>query len=379
MNRKCFKIKSKRILIKDRIVSGTICIKNNIIDSICEKYNQDVDYDLKDMLITPGFIDMHSDAIEKEIEPRTGVFFPLEGSIIDLDRKIKILGITTVFHAIAFETEIPGKIRSHEFSKNIIKKIKELHYGLDVNNLIHLRYDVSTYESIEIVKSLIEDGDVDLISIMDHSPGQGQFKSIEAWNHYFSSRYKLELDELELLKNKKMNKSVEHILKVIDLAKRHNLKVASHDDDTLEKLDFIYKAGITISEFPVSLEVAREAKKRNIAIGMGAPNVVRNKSQSGNIAARELIDMGLCDYLCSDYHPSSLLKAVYLLHKDMNMDLEQAFSFITYNPARILGLNDRGVIAQGKKADLVAIKDNDYPPEVVMTICNGKIVYSKDI
>jgi alpha-D-ribose 1-methylphosphonate 5-triphosphate diphosphatase len=370
-------IKSKKVLIDNEFKPASLTIQNGKIKEILPFDDLLYAENLENALILPGFIDLHSDAIEKEIEPRPGAIFPIEDAIIDLDKKLSIFGITTMFHAIAFETVLPGKIRGQHISENIIKSIKKLDRYLSVNNLIHLRYDISAEETFDIVKNLIEDGYVDLFSVMDHSPGQGQFKTFEKWKKYYSGAYNLDSADLEKLKDKKLRKNRDKMLQLIEVAKKNNIKIASHDDDSVEKIEFIKKYGFAISEFPLSVEVAKKAKESGIMVGMGAPNVVRNGSQCGNISARELIKRKLCDYLCSDYHPNSMLKAVYSIKRDLGYSLEKAFSFITSNPANASGLKQCGRLVKGATGDIVVVDDSRDYPEVIMTICKGKIIYSK--
>ncbi len=370
-------LRSTRVMIENEIRKADITIKNGKISKILEYKTLPYCKNMANALILPGFIDLHSDAIEKEIEPRPGAIFPIEEAILDLDKKLSIAGITTMFHAVAFETVVGGKIRSAEISEKIVRAVKSLKEKLSTNNMVHLRYDIAATESFNTVKNLIEEGYVDLFSLMDHSPGQGQFKSFDKWKKYYSGAYNLDENELKKLKEKKLQKNEDNIVELIKTAKAHQIKIASHDDDTVEKVDIIKKYGITISEFPLSVEVAEKAKEYGIMTGMGAPNVVRNGSQCGNISAKELIKRGLCDYLCSDYHPNSMLKAVYTINRDLGIPIEEAFQIITSNPSKAAGLSEYGEIKEGKKGDIVAVHDSNIYPEIILTICNGKIVYSK--
>lgn len=149
----------------------------------------------------------------------------------------------------------------------------------------------------------------------------------------------------------------------------------SHDDNSREKIDMVAEMGIRVSEFPLDIEVATYAKEKNIATGMGAPNIVRGKSQSGNVSARDLVKNEVCDFLCSDYHPSSMLQAPYVMQDALNIPLEHGFAMITSNPAALAGLDDRGDIHAGKLADIIAIDDR-YVPKVMLTLKNGVAIYN---
>jgi alpha-D-ribose 1-methylphosphonate 5-triphosphate diphosphatase len=151
--------------------------------------------------------------------------------------------------------------------------------------------------------------------------------------------------------------------------------MASHDDDCTDKVDLMKGLGVNIVEFPLSGDVADYARQCGMAVGMGAPNVVRGRSQSGNIAARPLVEQGLCDFLCADYHPSSLLQSAYVLHREQRLALGDALALISSRPAAIAGLNDRGRIESGTLADLIVIEEGPVV-RVVLTIKSGNPVYS---
>ena len=165
------------------------------------------------------------------------------------------------------------------------------------------------------------------------------------------------------------------INELISFVREKNITLLSHDDDCVEKLDSLLKLGVKISEFPLSLEVAKYAVDKGIATGMGAPNIVRGGSQSGNIAAIDLVKEGVCKYLCSDYHPTSMLQAIYRMEKDANLDLAKGFSMITSTPAKYANLEDRGEIKEGKKADIIVIDDSNIP-KVILTIKDGESIYN---
>lgn len=369
-------IRSKRVLVKEEIRPVDILIADGVIVEIAPYNSFPNALDFGDKIVLPGMIDLHSDAIEKEIEPRPGVIFPIKQALFDLERKLSVFGITTIFHAISFETEIPGKIRSADQAEQIVKAIREYKSQEIINNLVHLRYDIAS-NSFEIVKDLIREGWVDLISIMEHAPAKGQFHTLEKWQKYYAKEYNLTCNELELLKNKKEATNYEKVIELITIAKECGIPVASHDDDSIEKIDFMSSKGVLLTEFPLSLEVARWAKKKSMYVGMGAPNVVRNKSQCGNVSARVLIKNRVCDYLCSDYHPSSMLKAVYMLYKKLGLPLFNAVELVTKKPAKAVKLTNIGVIDKNKSADIIVVNDKNEYPDILMTLCRGKIIYER--
>lgn len=368
-------IRSKNVLINEEFVSADIVIKGEFIKRIDEYGKNEVAIDLGDKKVVAGIVDLHSDALEKEIEPRPGATFPIKLAVAELDKKLSIAGITTMFHAIGFEENVMKK-RSISFAKGQIEEIYEANKKhLRVDNLIHARFELSATSSVEPIKELINSGKIQLLSLMDHSIGQGQFKTLEKFKTYYGSHHGLNEEEiLEAIKIK-ANKNEEKINDLIDYAKKHNMTMLSHDDDSIQKLQGLLDIGVKISEFPLDLEVAKFAVEKGIATGMGAPNIVRGGSQSGNISAMTLVKEGVCKYLCSDYHPTSMLQAVYKMKEDANLPLEKGFSMITSIPAAYANLDDRGTICEGKRADIIVIDDTNIP-KVVLTIKDGESIYN---
>jgi alpha-D-ribose 1-methylphosphonate 5-triphosphate diphosphatase len=368
-------LRSKNVLIDEKFVPADVVIKGEMIKSVDEYHSHEVAVDLGELKIAPGIVDLHSDALEKEIEPRHGATFPVELAVTELDKKLSMAGVTTMFHAIGFEENLKKK-RSIEGAKEQIKAIYEAnkkHLGVD--NFIHARFELSATQAVDAIKDLIDQGFVNLLSLMDHSPGQGQFKTLESFKNYYANYYNLNEEEINEVVEKKQNRDEDKINELIMYAKAHDLTLLSHDDDCVEKLDGLLDLGVQISEFPLSLDVAKYAVEKGIATGMGAPNIVRGGSQSGNIAAIELVKEEVCQYLCSDYHPTSMLQAIYRMKEDANLSLEKGFKMVTSTPAKYANLHDRGEIATGKRADIIVIDDKNIA-KVVLTIKDGKSIYN---
>ncbi len=370
-------IRSTNVLIDGKFQSADVVIQGAIITAVTPYRSVDVAIDLGDRRIVPGFVDLHGDAIEKELEPRPGARFPTSMAVVELDKKLSMAGVTTMYHAIGFNDEELSKGRGTEQSRDLIEEIYEAnkkHLGVD--NLVHARFEITSETSLPTIKKLIEEKKVDMLSIMDHSPGQGQFKTLESWKKYHLSAYDFDEENVEEYLAKKTSKDKVGIVEdLVDFGLKNNIPVLSHDDDCEEKLNTLKSLGVTFAEFPLSVEVAKKAKQMNISTGMGAPNVVRGGSQSGNIAAKELVKEGVCDYLCSDYHPASLLMSPYRLKEDVSLPLEEGFAMISSTPAKLAGLDDRGEIAEGKKADIIIIDESHFP-KVVLTFKDGEVVYN---
>jgi len=370
-------IRSNNVLINGKFQGADVVIQGDKITAV-EPYNSiDIAIDLGDRRVVPGFVDLHGDAIEKELEPRPGAKFPTKMAVIELDKKLSMAGVTTMYHAIGFNDEELSKGRGTEQSRELIEEIYEANSShLGVDNLVHARFEITSESSLETIKKLITNKKVDMLSIMDHSPGQGQFKTLEAWKKYHLSAYSIDDEDVSEYLEKKLSKDKVGIVEdLVAFGLQHNIPVLSHDDDCEDKLNTLKQLGVTFSEFPLSVEVAKKAKQMNISTGMGAPNVVRGGSQSGNIAARELVKVGVCDYLCSDYHPASLLMSPYRLKEDVNLSLEEGFAMISSTPAKLANLQDRGEIKKGNLADIVVIDESHFP-KVVLTFKDGEIVYN---
>lgn len=368
-------LRSRNILIDEEFIPADVVIKGEFIQRIDDYGKNEVAIDLADLKIAPGIVDLHSDAIEKEIEPRPNATFPVSLAVAELDKKLSMAGVTTMFHAIGFE-ENPKKKRSIDLAIAQIEEINkanEKHLGVD--NYVHARFELSADEAVEPIKNVISKGMVKLVSLMDHSPGQGQFKSLDSFKTYYGKYYNLDDDEIQKVIDKKTNKNEEKINDLINFTKEHNLTLLSHDDDCIEKLDGLLDLGVQISEFPLDMDVAKYAVEKGIATGMGAPNIVRGGSQSGNIAAIELVREGVCKYLCSDYHPTSMLQAVYKMKDDANLDIAKGFSMVTSTPAKYANLADRGEIKEGKRADIIVV-DDSHIPKVVLTMKDGESIYN---
>ena len=374
-----FVLRSERVLTGGVIVPADVVIEHDYIVEIAPYGSKDTVHNLGHRLLVPGFVDLHSDAIEKEIEPRPGASFPIRHALVDLDKKLAMSGITTMFHAIAFNDESLVGQRGTETAANTISEVFRSNANqLTVDNLVHARYEITSFTSLPVLTTLLEQGNISLLSLMDHSPGQGQFKSMESWKQYHIPVYDMDEGDVDAFVCDKLGKRDEclvHLEQLTSCAKKLGIQIASHDDDTVEKINLMHDLGVTIAEFPLNTQSARYAREKNMPTGMGAPNVVRGKSQSGNISARNLVEQGLCDFLCSDYHPCSMLQAVYAMHREMGVELAKAYSYISTTPASIAGLGDRGKIEPDHLADILVVEDGDVP-KVVMTIKSGTPIYS---
>lgn len=329
--------------------------------------------------IMPGFIDLHSDAIEKEIEPRPKAYFPLEIAFRELEKKTVGQGITTMFHSFSFADAEFGIRNDQEAARAIKCIVRAVKENFLIRNKIHLRYEITNINGLATVRGLLKDGLVDLLSVMDHIPGQGQFKTLESYQNYLQKTYHLHLsdaDKILSLKEQARQQGEENIKTLLSETGALGIPSASHDDDDPARVNYYHNLGVTISDFPVSFEAAREAHFLNNYVCVGAPNVVRGSSQKNNLRARDAIAAKIADILCSDYYPPSILHAVFLLNEEL-MTLPEAVSMVTINPARAVGLdNELGSLEQGKLGDIIVVQYRDRLPVVTHTIINGRLTFS---
>jgi len=368
-----------RIVLEDSIIeNGSVLIGNGEIISINPtSVVADNVIDLQRKTLMPGMIDLHCDALEKEVEPRSNVHFPLDFACAQADKRNAAAGITTVYHALSFAHEELG-VRNSDFAADIARAVHDWQPHALVDNRVHCRYEITDETGAPVLKKLIEDNAMHLLSMMDHTPGQGQFKDMAAYRDYLTQNYKKTADEVNIILERKIEAASGAFMRMEELAfAAHNagISVASHDDDSIERVETMSKIGADISEFPITLEAAQSAKKAGMFTIFGAPNILRGKSQSGSMKAIEAIHEGVADCLCADYSPASLIVAIFKIPELSELDLPGAVRLVTSNPAKAARLDDRGEISIGKRADLIVIDTPAGLPQVSQVWSNGVSIY----
>ncbi len=357
-----------------KVEAGTISkIKEGAIKSGGRRIDAEGRY------VIPGFIDLHSDAIEKEIEPRPNTFFPKDVAIFELDKKLAACGVTTIFHALSFAEGEIG-VRSNAMATDIIKEVGRLAPKLGVKTRIHARFEITDTGAVPYLEGLLNGGQIHLLSFMDHTPGQGQYKDVASFKNYFGRVYKKSDEELDRMIDRKLTakkhtrSSVQH---VIDVCASLGIPMASHDDDTPERIRWLREKRIGISEFPVNREALKTAREMDIFTCLGAPNVLRGNSQVGNLSARDALSEGYGDIICSDYSPMTILHALFAIVNTGILPLHEAVNLVSLNPASAVGANGRtGSLEEGKEADLAIVDVADGIPRIFRTYVSGKEVFS---
>lgn len=377
-------ITNGKIILEDGIVEGydVLIEKDKIYDIVPSDETDNIFeissfVDAKGGYISPGFIDIHADYIEHMSAPRPTCLMDFNMALKESERELLTHGISTMFHSLSLlkhDIEARKPIRNPENVKKFVEMIHE-HHGEKhlIRHRFHLRYEIDNIDQYDLVKEYIKDKKVQLLSFMDHTPGQGQYRDMEKYRQILKGYDdKITDDEIDArVKDRQANQKVsfEDLSKLAKLAIAAEIPIASHDDDSEEKLDIVRELGVSISEFPVELEVARAAKQKGMFTVAGAPNVLLGGSHSGNLAAHEAINEGLIDVLSSDYYPAALLHSAFKLHRDFGMPLHETINLISLGPAKAVKYDDiLGSIKKGKLADILIIEliEDDFP---VITSC----------
>ena len=349
-----------RVVLADDEIDGTVVTQGDAIIAVSEGRSQlPSAIDCEGDFLIPGLIELHTDNLERHVMPRPATFWPCDAAVLGHDREIAAAGITTVFNALGV-----GEVHSRSARVQLLGEMSdaiEEHMSegaLKADHFFHWRCEVSYSGMLELLEPLMDYKRLRLLSVMDHTPGQRQFTDIQRYKDYYSGRFGMSEDELSDFIARRREDQRKHSARnraaVVALAKHRGLALASHDDATAEHVAEAVHEGMAIAEFPTTMEAAAQSHAGGLSVLMGAPNIVRGMSHSGNVSARELGQHGVLDILSSDYVPGSLLHGALLLAQSVeNISVPRAIAAATRNPARAVGLDDRGEIAIGLRADLV--------------------------
>jgi alpha-D-ribose 1-methylphosphonate 5-triphosphate diphosphatase len=311
--------------------------------------------DLGDADLLPGLVDLHSDCWHHRANPRPTTRFALDDSFIMLDVEVVSWGITTHFVCVALQDDATTG-RTVKQAMQSARIVDKLGGQLRADHRVHLRVE-ATSERVDVAADLAGLTCVSLLSYMDHTPGQGQFRREADWRAYYASMGESNLDAMLAHRQARRPFIDEVRVELARICHRHGIPLASHDDDTIAAVDRARQLGVRICEFPVTAQAAAAATEQGLLTVMGAPNALLGTSHlTGNLSARSALGAGYLGALASDYHLPSLLNAVYALAADGVCDLTTAVALVTSGPAWGAGMDDRGVLAPGRRADLVAVR-----------------------
>lgn len=364
------------VVTEDDRFRGYVVVEDGLIREVGHGAPPEAGIDLHGDFLLPGLIEIHTDNLEAHFVPRPKVQWHVDSAVQAYDGQIATSGITTVFDSLRIGTDEheanAGAITSTTTQLAEALARAKAAGVLRVDHRTHLRCEVPTLDVIGALETFMARFKVDLISLMDHTPGQRQFRDIEKYFVYYGGRTGKSPEEVEAVVRRRREVGAERAARnrpiVVDMALKAGIALASHDDTTLDEVDESIRQRVSIAEFPTTMEAAAASQAAGMATVMGAPNVVRGGSHSGNVAARDLADAGLLDMLSSDYVPASLLLGAFHLADSKGVaGLPGAMRLVSANPAAALGLDDRGSIAAGKRGDLIRVTTSSGTP-VVRTV-----------
>ncbi len=368
-------LSNARVVLADSVIDGHVVMRDGRIAEIGKGPARGDD--LEGDYLIPGLVELHTDHMEGHYAPRPGVRWSPIAAVQAHDAQVAASGITTVFDALRIGLNDDSGMSAEDF-----RKLGEaIHQSMDAGRLraehfIHLRCEVAAPDCLDHFLPFAGDSRVRLASLMDHSPGQRQFASLDAYRNYYQKKKGMPDDVFNAFSERRSRESAEfagpHRRAVADLCNEAGIVLASHDDATIDHVDDATAHGIRIAEFPTTVAAAKASRDAGMSILMGAPNVVRGGSHSGNVSARDLAEEGLLDILSSDYVPFSLMQAVFAFGDVI--ELPAAVAMVTKHPAEAGGFTDRGVVEAGRRADLVRVNADGGVPVVRTVWREGKRV-----
>jgi alpha-D-ribose 1-methylphosphonate 5-triphosphate diphosphatase len=367
------------LVLPDAVLNGTLVLDGEtIVEVATGRSSARGAIDLDGDFLIPGAVDVHTDNLERQVLPRSLARWPSRSAMIAHDAQCAAAGVTTILDALClgdlgFDT---GRIQTFHDGVSDLDALgptgllKSQHY-------LHLRCEIPALDMLRCFDTVAEHPLVRMISLMDHSPGVGQYANIE---FYRNLRMRGGLDEASVdrrigeLQEQRARVREPNRRMLLDRVRDRGIALASHDDRTIEEVAENFRDGIRISEFPVTMAAAEAAKANGMDVIAGAPNVVRGGSHSGNIAAADLLRSGWVDVFASDYVPPALIEAAFRVAREGLAALPDAVAMVTSRPAALSGLTDRGRLAKGQRADVVRVRVHETLPVVRQVWCGGERV-----
>jgi len=352
------------LVLGDRVARGTLVVRDGLIADIAEGVTAAPSAeDLAGDILMPGIIDLHTDNLERQVQPRPGARWPSRSAFLAHDAQCAAAGVTTVFDALCvgnLNFDIDDRVKT--FRDGVEDLTALAGSGLfKADHFLHLRCEMPAENMLRLAETIIPHPLTRMVSLMDHTPGVGQYADLDRF------RKRKGVDGLGLaevdaqiveLQAKRLELRTPQRRLLLEMVRGRAIVLASHDDETLEEVAENHADGITISEFPVRLVAARAAKALGMDVIAGAPNIVRGGSHSGNVSAADLLAAGAVDALASDYVPPALIEAAFAT-ADAGLPVFQAVALVTSGPARLAGLADRGRLAVGLRADLLRARRHE--------------------
>ncbi|MEM9012687.1 MAG: alpha-D-ribose 1-methylphosphonate 5-triphosphate diphosphatase [Pseudomonadota bacterium] len=370
-----------RLVLADEVVPGSLRVEDGIITDIDlgDRVLPGAE-DCEGDLLAPGLIELHTDNLERHMQPRPGVHWPKEAAAIAHDAELASVGITTVFDALRVGSVISeAKARYHAYARELASVLIALRSrgALRISHFMHLRAEICSETLLEELAEFGPEDRIGIVSLMDHTPGQRQFRDPAKLHTYLRGKHGMSEADMAAhfahLRGLQARLGAAHEAGAVAAAQRLGAVLASHDDTTAAHVATSAGHAVRLAEFPTTREAAEACHAHDIAVMMGAPNLLRGGSHSGNVAAAELAEGGLLDILSSDYAPSSLLMGAVRLG-DMLGNLARGHATVSRAPAVAVGLTDRGEIRPGLRGDLIRVSTAFASPVVRGTWLLGRRV-----
>jgi alpha-D-ribose 1-methylphosphonate 5-triphosphate diphosphatase len=374
-------IEAGRALLGGELLESSLSIAGGNISGVDSRQARSaLELDARELLVLPGIVDLHGDAFERQMMPRPKVDFPIDVALVDSDRQAIANGITTVFHAATWSWE-PG-LRCGDNAQKLLEAIETLRPKLAADTRFHLRHETYNLDAEAQIGEWLDDRRIDLFAFNDHTENTVALLNKPNKRKSMVDRTGLSdeaFDELVYRVQARADAVPASIARLAKIAREANVRMLSHDDASPAMRQAYRAQGVTIAEFPVNEETAREAAAGGDAIVYGAPNVVRGGSHTGWTKASDMIEKGLCSVLASDYYYPAPLLAAFRLAADGVLLLAKAWELISAAPAKAAGLSDRGTLAEGQRADILLV-DARLPmrPRIVAVIAAGRLVHLTD-
>lgn len=358
--------RNARLVLPDEVVEGSLHVKEGRIAAIGSDVQPGSAVDFEGDYLMPGLVEMHTDNFERHLMPRPKVQWAELPALLAHDAEVAAAGITTVFDALGVGDADPDSLRGSTW-RTVVDTIDHAQHAdlLRADHHLHVRCELPAPNTIDLFEPFQGHRRLSLISLMDHTPGQRQWEDVQQARTYFTGKkgWSEEKFQRQLALSAELQARFvgPHRAWFVDHCRENGIALASHDDTTEAHVEQAHAEGASMSEFPTTVTAARAARKRGLLTVMGGPNVVRGGSHSGNVAAAELARQGLLDILSSDYVPASLLGAALRLERDGLATLPEAVAMVSTNPARATGLQDRGALREGLRADLIRVRLVDLP------------------
>jgi alpha-D-ribose 1-methylphosphonate 5-triphosphate diphosphatase len=367
------------IVLSDRVVRGCLRMRDGWIeDIVCGDCDDGAAIDLHGDFLLPGLVEIHTDHLDTHLLPRAGAAWPPASAVVANDVQLIGAGITTALDAITLG-DLEERHPRIEMLKECIDAVDSARSQglLRADHWLHLRCELAHPQLPETMATQIDNPRVRLVSLMDHTPGQRQYRDLAQYRRYYA-RSGFVWDDAEFgalldTRREQQRRFRElHLAIVLAYAQRRAVALASHDDSTAADVADALRAGARFSEFPTTLAAARAARVNGMHVVAGAPNLVRGGSHSGNVAAIELAQHDCLDILSSDFVPTSLLHGAFALGEIEGWSLPRAVETVTATPARALGFMDRGSLVVGKRADVIRVRRLRSHPVVVSAWVAGE-------